>query len=178
MQICDQSNNLVENLLSLSRVEGHTLRLHCEPVQVDDVFCECWQPLSEEAAAKSLRTEFDLSADVINTDREMLRVIFRNVLSNAVCYSDPGGVIEATIKGSDPLAVRVSNTGHKMTQAQASKVFDRLWRGDQSREHTGEHFGLGLTLAKRFSEALGGSVSVAVDEKFHVSISLPVDGNN
>ena len=175
LQICDQSQNLVENLLSLARVEGQTLGRHYEPVDVADVFRECWRPLSEDAATKHLHTEFELHPHVIHTDREMLRVILRNVLSNSVSYSDHGGTIEATITDSgDTVAIHVNNTGHHLTQDQADDVFDRLWRGDQGRGQTGEHFGLGLTLTKRFVETLGGTVGVTIDHMFRLSLSLPV----
>ena len=175
LEICDQSHNLVENLLALSRVEGKTLTCKYEDVELASVFRDCWQPLSSDAAKKKLETQFDIPSQTVSTDREMLRVILRNVLSNAVSYCDPGGSIEASAKlEGNNICLQLSNSGNELSAEDASRVFDRLWRGDKARYQTGEHFGLGLTLTKRFVEALRGNVSVTVDRRFHIYITLPV----
>ena len=175
LQICDQSHDLVENLLALSRVEGKKLSCQYEMVDIAMVFNECWKPLADEAEQRGLRTGFEIPSAEIRTDREMLRIILRNVLSNAVSYCDSGGDIAAeTARGGSHIALTVSNSGNELSPEDAHRVFDRLWRGDRSRYKTGEHFGLGLTLTKRFVEALGGNVGVRVDTRFHLSITLPV----
>ena len=175
LEICDQSENLVENLLSLARVEASTFECSAENVDVQRLFDECWQPFFEQAREKGLDTAFEVPKISISTDREMLRVILRNVLSNAVHHSDEGGQVHAHLSSTDnEFSIAVSNTGNQLSKQQATLAFDRLWRGDQARGHTGERFGLGLTLIKRFAEALGGSVKVTVNRSFHICITLPV----
>ena len=175
LQICDQSQNLVENLLSLARLEGETVACHYEPIEYVEVFEQCWTALEGAANEKNIRPHFDLQPLVLRTDRELLRVALRNVLSNAVSYCNEGGEISASqnVEGRR-WVLRVSNTGNQLSEDEAKQVFDRLWRGDAARAKTGEHFGLGLSLTKLIVEVLGGAIAVRVDERFHITLTLPV----
>ena len=175
LEICDQSETLVENLLSLARVGASTFANSKEEVQIDELFKECWQRYVDEARDRNLRTSFDVPEVAAHVDREVLRVILQNVFSNAVCHSDEGGHVHATV-GSTPneLRISISNTGNQVDSQQAERGFDPLWRGDDARSETGEHFGLGLTIVKRFTEALGGRVKLDVDTSFRITITLPV----
>ena len=175
LQICAQSESLVENLLSLARIEATTFECQFEHIVVSELFEACWVPMSAKAKEREINTAFDVTKLSVKTDRELLRVILRNVLSNAVCHCDEGGQIEAVLRRIEgELVMTVSNTGNQLSEAQARRAFDRLWRGDSARSQTGEHFGLGLTLIKRFAEALGGTATVHVDSSFHISVTLPV----
>ena len=175
LEICDQSESLVENLLTLARVEAVTFACNVEPIRIDDLFRECWQPFAAQANRKHLRTSLDIPQILVATDREGLRVILQNVLSNAVCHSDPGGCIDVKVLSTDDqLSISVLNSGNQLDAHQAEVAFDRLWRGDHARSQTGEHFGLGLTIIKRFTEALGGHVDLCLDASFRITISLPV----
>ena len=175
LQICSQSETLVENLLSLARVEASTFKCNKQEVQIDELFEECWQPFADQAHGKNLETSFDVPRLCATTDREVLRVILQNVLSNAVSHSNERGRIDAIVGStSSELSIRVSNTGNQLDGREAELGFDPLWRGDDARTETGEHFGLGLTIIKRFTEALWGRVELSVDTSFRITITLPV----
>lgn len=175
LDICGQSEILVENLLSLARVDASTFASKREEVQIHALFKECWQPYAGRAGDRNLRTSFDVPEISARTDRELLRVILQNILSNAVSHSDDGGHIHATADINDAeLSISVSNTGNLLGARQAELGFDPLWRGDHGRSETGEHFGLGLTIVKRFTEALGGRVELNVDASFRITITFPV----
>jgi len=131
-------------------------------------------------AEKQLRADFaQLEADEAFTDREMLRVVLRNILHNAVSHSQHGGQVHASsANGGSWLNLKVANSAHNLTGDSIGQVFDRLWRGDKARTQTGEHFGLGLTITKRFAEALGGTVDASVnDDVFQVSLRLPINAD-
>ena len=92
----------------------------------------------------SLQTSFDVPKLSAQTDREVLRVILQNVLSNSVFHSDEGGHLHATVGSTEnELSISVSNTGNQLDAQQAEFGFDPLWRGDDARSETGEHFRLG-----------------------------------
>jgi len=175
LRICNQSQHLVENLLAIARLETRAMQIERRVTRVLELFDECWSPLAERSMAKGVQTDFQISDDAINTDPEMLRVILRNVLSNAVSHCDEGGTISGRSFVKDGLwELQLANSGNRLSTDDVDRVFDRLWRGDVSRHMTGEHFGLGLTLTKRFVETLGGSVHVSVDTSFRITITLPV----
>jgi two-component system sensor histidine kinase QseC len=178
LDICNQSQTLVENLLALARVEGKPVTACQRKVAVHQLFHECWAELRASAEAKNLQTVFDIQpVPEIETDDDMLRVILRNVLNNAVSHSNRGGWVAATISnGGQSIRVEVANTGNQLSPDQVKQVFDRLWRGDQARSLTGQHFGLGLTLTKRLAEALGGTITARTEsDLFRIILGIPAE---
>ena len=178
MKICGQSQQLVENLLSLARVEGAGFRRYPEEVHVPTVLAECWEELREHAEHKNLHLISQLEDEIVETDRSMLRMVVRNLLHNAVAHCDPGGRIEATSELDDDgtcLLLRIENTGSRLKPEELPHVFDRLWRGNRARSQTGEHFGLGLTICKSLVESLGGSIAATSHGSvFGICVRLPV----
>ena len=79
LEICSQSETLVENLLSLTRVEAATFACTKQEVQIDELFEECWRPFADRAYSKNLQISFDIPQLCVTTDREVLRVILQNV---------------------------------------------------------------------------------------------------
>lgn len=174
LEICGQSETLVENLLSLARVEASTFARNMEQVQINELVRECWTSFVQKANERNLTSSFEVPHVSTSTDRELLRVILQNVFSNAVCHSEEGGHIDvAVVTTEHMLFITVTNTGNQLSPQQAELAFDHLWRGDDARSETGEHFGLGLTIIKRFAEALGGRVDLRVGTSFRIHITLP-----
>ena len=175
LAICDQSANMVESLLALSRSERKQGGIAQETVQLDQLLSECWAPLDQQSQAKGLAAVWNISPTKLETDREKLRVVLRNVLANAVSHSNANGTVEvSTVSENGSIHIRVANSGNRLNQAAMDRVFDRFWRGDASRNGTGEHFGLGLTLVKSLTELLGGKIQVdGNDDRFEVSLKFP-----
>ena len=98
------------------------------------------------------------------------------LLANAAEYTNDGGRIEISgIDSAKSMELTITNTGCSLGEEDVEHVFDRFWRGDRSRTHTGIHCGLGLALAQRSASALGGSISACIaDERFSVRLILPV----
>ena len=84
-----------------------------------------------------------------------------SALGSAVIHADGGGKIE--IEAGDrngTFNLRVANTGSALSQEEAEEVFERFWRGDTARAGSGDHVGLGLSLVKKVTEILEGSLAV------------------
>ena len=95
-----------------------------------------------------------------------LSAVLGELLANAVKYADEGGsVAVSAARRGRRVAVSVSNTGPGIAPADVPRVFDRLWRGDAARTRGSgaEGYGLGLSIARRRAEALGGSISCESD---------------
>ncbi len=106
------------------------------------------------------RPEHPLSACV---DATRLRLLVRNLLTNALCYSPPGGEpVELTLATEDgAVLIRVSDHGSGMTPEEISRATEPFYRADPARcRHTGG-LGLGLYLCRRIAEAHGGSLDIA-----------------
>jgi two-component system OmpR family sensor kinase len=138
---------LVEDLLLLARLdEGRPLER--EPVELDEVVTEA----VDAAVAVDPDRPVDLEADpvVILGDRDRLRQVLDNLLSNVRAHTPPGS----------PVRVRVgSENGLGMTSEEAARVFERFYRSDSSRSRATGGVGLGLSIVAAVAEAHGGAVT-------------------
>ena len=95
----------------------------------------------------------------VSVDRTRLEKVAANLLDNAVKYTPAGGRVEVSAsREGDRAVLRVSDTGMGIPADEQPRIWDRLFRGDQSRAERG--LGLGLSLVKAVVEAHGGAVSV------------------
>jgi signal transduction histidine kinase len=103
-----------------------------------------------------------------------LRQALANLVDNAIKYTPRGGRVDVQASSDQQTTqIRVSDTGVGIAEQHLPRIFDRLYRGDQSRTTRG--LGLGLSLVKAFVQAQGGSVSVdsTVGKGSTFTISLP-----
>jgi signal transduction histidine kinase len=143
---------LVEDLLTLVRVDAGNIEIHREPVALRALVEECWAPHAGVAAARGLELRNELPEEAsATTDREKLRIIIGNLLSNAAEYTEAGGWIAITAPPGALL--EVADSGPPVSDCE--RVFERMWRGDAARSATGFHAGIGLSLARSLAEVLG-----------------------
>lgn len=177
LRIADRMQSMVECLLMLSRLETRQVTFHREEISLSALLDSCRRGVSAKARARGLSCENTVPPELACTsDRECLAVVFTNLLDNAVEYADEGGRIEISGgQAGEFVEIAVANTGCRLTPGQVSHVFDRFWRADKARSDTGVHCGLGLSLVRRAVQALGGTVTAAVDADgtFRVTVSLP-----
>jgi anti-sigma regulatory factor (Ser/Thr protein kinase) len=151
LAIVVQMCTLVENLLMLARLDAGQVQLARESVGLRALVEDCWQPYAATAAARGLTFKNELSGDAVaTTDREKLRIILGNLLSNAAEYTEAGGWI--AIAAPPGALVEVADSGPAI--ADTERIFDRMWRGDAARAATGIHCGIGLSLARSLAGVL------------------------
>jgi signal transduction histidine kinase len=143
---------------------------------VNALLLDCWQSLAATASARNVSVDWrPRGALYVESDRTCLKLILRNLLENAVTYVDSGGRITVeSEKHSDGVRFAISNTGSQIGAVDASKVFDRFWRGSRAREGTGSHAGLGLAICQRLSERLNSQIAVESEKGGMFSVCLRV----
>jgi len=171
LDIAKNMQAMVNNLLTLARIEAKQTAFRCEQIRLAELIDSSWRPFSAGAAKRGIVFENRVPAHTTcQSDRESLSIVFSNILDNAVEYANEAGRIWTTARQTDGcVEITVSNTGCRLTSEQAAHVFDCLWRCDPARTETprgalgaGNHCGLGLALVQRIITALGGRASVEV----------------
>jgi len=177
LRITEQVATMVEHLLVLTRLDAGQVEVRPERVSLGRTVRDAWQPLAPRAEARRLRVDLDLDGDTdLQTDATLLGLIVRNILENAVAHADEGGSVRVRASGGDGLVdLGVANSGSRLSEDEAARVFERFWRGDAARTGTGTHCGLGLTLVGEAVEALAGRVSVSSEKggEFEIHVRLP-----
>lgn len=177
LEITQRMQALVENLLSLARLEAGQVESHPRPVVPPEMLRAAWKPLEEAARARRLTVDWALgSAEPVMTDPALLDLVIGNLLENAVAHADGGGSVRIeTSAGAEALEIRITNSGSTLPPDRAQEVFERFWRGDAARASNGSHCGLGLPLVKKVVGVLGGEVAVrsTAGGDFEVEVSIP-----
>lgn len=109
---------------------------------------------------KGIRLNCSLAPQaIVSGDEEKLKQVVFILLDNAVKYTEKNGVVDVyVIKTKHHVKLLVGNSGNPIPQNQLSKIFDRFYRGDQSRSSETEGYGLGLSIAKTIVERSGGEI--------------------
>jgi two-component system sensor histidine kinase BaeS len=166
---------LVDDLHDLAQADAGTLRLHPEPIALDDVVDQVVNAQqNREILLRAETTPVHISADPVR-----LRQALGNLVANAVRYTPPGGeVVVKLFQWQDKAVLEVTDTGTGIAPDDLPHVFDRFWRADKSRSRRTGGSGLGLAITRHLVEAHGGTVSVTstLGEGSTFRISLPASG--
>jgi signal transduction histidine kinase len=152
--------SMLTTLMDISEAETGTMKLNVTEVALAQLAAEVVALYEDTAEDAGVSLRADVPAELsVPADRDRLRQALANLVDNAVKYTPRGGRVDLAAS-SEPGAVviRVSDTGPGISAQDLPRIFDRLYRGDQSRATRG--LGLGLSLVRASVEAQGGSVSV------------------
>ena len=153
-------NVLVTNILKLNKLEHQALELEITNFNVSELLTEQILQFESLIATKDLKLEIDIEEDIyINSEQSYLEIIFNNLISNAIKFTNPNGTITITLKKkNNEYIFTFCDTGCGMDSETGMHIFDKFYQGDTS--HAKEGNGLGLALVKRVIDLLGGEISV------------------
>ncbi len=152
--------NLITNILKLNKLENQQIYPQTEPYNLSEQICECLLSFETIWEQKNLELDADIDEDIIiNADGELLSLVWNNLFSNAVKFTDNGGRIFVTLKKENGYAVvTVSDTGCGMSAETGKHIFEKFYQGDTS--HASKGNGLGLALVKKVVDITDGEISV------------------
>ena len=166
---------MLTTLMDISEAETGTMKLNVSPVDLATLTAEVaavYEDTAEDAGVV-LATNVPASLTV-NADRDRLRQALANLVDNAIKYTPRGGRVDVEARQeSGAVIIRVRDTGAGIPEHEIPRIWDRLYRGDQSRTTRG--LGLGLSLVRASVEAQGGIVELdsALDRGSTFTIRLP-----
>lgn len=151
---------LITNILKLNRLENQQIFPESKSYNLSEQLCSCLLSFESVWDNKNLEIETDIDEDVfINADEELLSLVWNNLFSNAVKFTDNGGKISASLKANgEKCVVKVLDTGCGMSRETGAHIFEKFYQGDTS--HASQGNGLGLALVKRVIDILGGEIMV------------------
>jgi signal transduction histidine kinase len=170
-----QLSSLVDDLFELVQVDAGAIEAETERTRLVDVVASAVATVEGEAERKGVRLDASTrGVDDAMCSPRVVRVL-QNLLANAVRHTPADGTIRVEGRqGPQALRLIVEDTGEGISEADLPFVFDPFYRADASR--TGHGAGLGLALADRIVQALGGSIEVASrpERGTRFDVTLPV----
>ena len=155
-------NEMATDFLELARLESGRTRFTREPVDLAGLVRECLEVVRPQAETERLRLEGVFAPEVgpVFGDRNRLKQVVLNLLTNAVKYNQRGGLIRVVLSGEGSQAVlAVTDTGRGIPPESLPHMFERFYRvPDQEGATAGS--GLGLAIAKRIIEANRGTIEI------------------
>ena len=176
-------NLLIEDLLSISQMEGRARLLELDSVNLHELLLRVLENLKPTISATKARIEIEwpVEARVIEADSRRMEQVYLNLLTNALRYGDSGDlVLSITAKRDEhTIAIAIADNGPGIPLSAQPFIFDRFYRVHKDRSRDGGGTGLGLSIVKNIILAHGGTVSVestpSQGATFH--IRLPVSQN-
>jgi signal transduction histidine kinase len=155
-------NEMATDFLELARLESGRGRMVREPVHLGGLVQECIEIVRPVAEAEgvSLESEAETTQSPVQGDRNRLKQVFLNLLTNAIKYNRPGGQvrIQVVLEGNEAVT-RVSDNGLGIPADSLPHIFERFYRVPDSGRGVGGT-GLGLAIARRIVEGLHGTITV------------------
>lgn len=152
--------SLITNILKLNKLENQEIYPAAEDYDLSEQICGCLLDFEDEWERKKLEIETEIEENLtVHADAEMLSIVWNNLFSNAVKFTEPGGKISLSVSSEGPAAVvKVSDTGCGISREEGRHIFEKFYQGDTSHATLGN--GLGLALVKRVVDITGGDISV------------------
>ena len=151
---------LITNILKLNKLENQQIFPQPQEFDLGEQLCESLLIFEDAWEKKNLEIETDIQDDVrIESDPELLSLVWNNLISNAVKFTPEGGTIGVSLKADEKtVVVSVSDTGCGIDPETGKHIFEKFYQGDTS--HATQGNGLGLALVKRVVDIIHGEISV------------------
>ena len=168
--------NLVENLLSVTRIEEGRLNLHITEDLLDDVISEALRHINRQSSEHNITVQTGEDFLFAKMDSKLMVQVIINLVDNAVKYTPKGSNIVITTKKQGANAVvSVADNGDGIPDEIKDRVFDMFYSGANKVADSRRSLGLGLSLCKSIVNAHGGTIEVS-DNKPHgtvFTVTLP-----
>ncbi|NUK70857.1 HAMP domain-containing histidine kinase [Streptomyces lunaelactis] len=153
--------HIIDDLQDLAAVDAGTLRLHREPVGVDELVAQVVSAHRSRAEAAGIRLRTRTTPGLwLEADPVRMRQALGNLVANALRHTPADGTVTLTARQAGDLAVlTVEDTGGGIAPEDLPHVFERFWRAEKSRSRRTGGSGLGLSIVRQLVEAHGGTVT-------------------
>ncbi|MFM7554708.1 MAG: sensor histidine kinase, partial [Verrucomicrobiota bacterium] len=159
---CDRLTFLIEDLLTLSRLESGQLAINFDTVHLNGHVSEVFDDFHRKAAERGVRLLNEVPEGLrARADSDRLDQVLSNLIDNAIKYGRPGGAVRVEAREGEPgewIEMAVVDDGPGIPTEAAERVFERFYRVDTARSREQGGTGLGLSIVKHIIQAHGGEV--------------------
>lgn len=151
--------DLITNILKLNKLEHQEIQEKHEVFSLTDALSESVIEFETLIEKKNIKLNCDFDDVYVLSSKSLLEIVWNNLISNAIKFTDNGGKIDVSLKRKGAnVEIKVKDTGCGMTSETGAKIFEKFYQGDTSHASAGN--GLGLALVKKVIDILGGEISV------------------
>ena len=175
----DHLRALIDDILDLAKIEAGKMQFNLEPLSLVEVVREASQQMEPMFRRKNLSYTVDVAGDAptVMSDRTRLKQVLLNILSNAMKFTNRGGVSVVVRPHAMGVRLDVNDTGIGIKPEHLSVIWEDFRQVDQSRTREFGGTGLGLSITRKLVERLGGTISVEsiVGVGTTFTIMLPIE---
>ncbi len=166
----DRLNAIVENLLSMSRLESGMLRLKRSPTDVMDLASVVADSARRQSGEHPLTISIEDDIPLVSLDFILMVQVLANLLGNVAAHTPPGTAVQLSVeKSGDGISITVADRGPGVDPEELPHLFETFFRG--RRAATGG-VGLGLPICKGIVEAHGGTIAAFINRKGGLSVNI------
>ena len=167
----DRATHLIAQLLTAAQTDPNDTSMTLQPTDLAELTRQTIAEIFVLAQARRLRIELDAPEHLhIPADPARLRILARNLLDNAIRYSQPDGPLQVTVSlDADTAALVVEDSGPGIAESDRKRVFNRFYRGKGDR-HSGS--GLGLSIVKNIVEQHGARIELGTSRYGGLKVSV------
>ena len=171
----DSLAGLFNALLDMSRLDAGLVEVREAPLSLRALFQRLEREHRASAEAKQLRLRLVTGDWAVHTDAQLLALLLGNLVSNAIRYTDRGGVLVSARRRGERVLIEVWDTGQGISAAHQREVFKPYYRVNAAVPCPPQSLGLGLAIVQRLAGRLGLAVALRseVGKGSHFSVSLP-----
>lgn len=175
----DRLSTLINDLDEITEIESGKIRLHKQSFIIQDEAKEVFQTLSLKAQSRNIRFSIKKGCEAplkVYADKDKIHRVLINLVDNAIKYGKTGGHVIASFYDLDGKQVltEISDDGIGMDENHLSRVFERFYRTDKSRDRNAGGSGLGLAIVKHLVEAHDQTIHVRSMPKVGTTFGFPL----
>jgi signal transduction histidine kinase len=173
---------LISDLLQLAKLQEEKILTKVEPVDLKAVLEEVVDLMKGQAEEKNIRldVEIDPEIPIIEVDKEHMKQLWTDLISNSIKYTNPGGSVTVSLQqDSEQLIGVVADTGIGIAAEDIPQIFNDFYRAKNAKATERQGTGLGLPIVKRILDTYGGEITVEskLRQGSKFTFTLPKKGN-
>ena len=163
----DRLNHMVDQLLLLARFENQKQNVKQETIYLNALILDNLTRFSEKTENKKIKIIADFTEDFyVQSDNYLVSIIFSNLISNAIKYSNDNGKIELKLeKTLTDIIFTIADNGVGISEQDLNKIFNSFYRSDVTNHPDIKGTGLGLSIVKRLCDLL--KIKISVESKIN-----------